>query len=374
LLPLSAARAQLAGQPQPSNPPPVQQPGDPNISQTPADALYYVLTQTPEHQNPVHGLWGPQQGGLNYFWVSGDAISGMTLTPVGDSLRAHLKLDKEKGLIVTAIEGHSPAAMAGIHRNDVLLKLGETPLGKIEDLEAALKAIGEKPAILTVLRGGRTRQIKVQGHVQVSLGPVEAETPEFWIGISVSAIDPALRSHLQLPNQEGLLIMEVFKDSPAAQAGLKVNDIALHLAGKPLTGQEQLVEIVQASGEKAIPVEVIRQGEHVTMQVTPQRRKKATFSFRLATPRTYSLDFVRPGAVLPRAPQDLHLGARLPGGPPVQYQPTTQYQTQHTQPGGKSPSQQAEADVSKRLDEMAAEIKEMRKAIEALSKSAKDRE
>ena len=46
---------------------------------------------------------------------------------------------------MTSLAANAPAAQAGIQQNDVLLKLGDTPLAKAEDLEEGLKAAGEKP-------------------------------------------------------------------------------------------------------------------------------------------------------------------------------------------------------------------------------------
>ncbi len=123
----------------------------------------------------------------------------MRLAAADDALRAQLKLPKEEGLIVTAMEPGSPAASAGIEPNDVLLRLGsEAPkgiaLGKPEDLEKGLKLVGDSPQQLFLLRRGRKLAIKVQPEVKVSLGPVRPEPPSYWIGVSVGSIEPALRT------------------------------------------------------------------------------------------------------------------------------------------------------------------------------------
>ena len=107
----------------------------------------------------------------------------------------------------------------------------------------------------------------------MTMGPVQPEPPAFWIGISVSPLEPALRAQLKLPENQGLLATDVVKDSPAAKADVKVHDILLSLNGKRLDSQEKLVELVQSSGDKSIPLELIREGKPQTILVTPQRRK-----------------------------------------------------------------------------------------------------
>jgi membrane-associated protease RseP (regulator of RpoE activity) len=324
-------------------------------------------------EGPLHAgaggqhYWYPPN---RFFFVNVDSFSGMGLAPVAEPVRAHLKLPKDQGLLVTLVEPRSPAAMAGIHGNDVLLKLGESPLGKVADLEGALKAAGDKPVSLSLLRHGRAQQIRVQPRVQVTLGPVQPEAPEFWIGVSVTPIEPALRAQLQVPQNEGLSVIDVVKDSAAAQAGLRVHDILLRLGGKPLTEQSKMVELVQANGEKAMPIELIRDGEHLTVNVTPQRRKRLGLSWRAEPRETFY--FVRPGAVLSGRADgnavNLHELARQP----VLNLNPGDLHLQNPHPNARPPQQPA-AEVSQRLDQMAEDIKQMRRAIEELSKAAKEK-
>src|SRR5262249_55416232 len=110
---------------------------------------------------------GPLQN-FTFAWVDeASRNSGMTLASADPALRAHLNLDKNEGLTVTAIDRGSPAAAAGIHHNDVLLRLGDeesrsVPLSEPGDLEKGLKAAGDGPVSLVLLRGGRRMTIKVQ--------------------------------------------------------------------------------------------------------------------------------------------------------------------------------------------------------------------
>jgi C-terminal processing protease CtpA/Prc len=297
----------------------------------------------------------------------------MGLAPVDESVRAHLKLPKDQGLIVTDLDVHSPAAMARIRQNDVLLKLGEASVGKVEDLEEALKAAGDKPVTLSLLRGGKIRQIQVQPRVQVTLGPVQPEPPEFWIGISVAPMEWALRSQLQLPPNEGLLVIDVVKDSAAAQAGIRVHDIALRLGGKPLTDQGKLVKFVQDNGDKPIAMDLIRGGERLSISLTPHRRKRARLSWQTPSASTYTLELVRPGAVL-TVPKDGggNYGSGVVTGD-FNNDGSTDVLTLTNRVSQSKAPQDPNAATAKRLDQMAEEIKQMRQAIEELSKAAKEK-
>ena len=202
----------------------------------------------------------------------------MSLATADEALRAQLKLSKEEGLIVTAVDAGSPAALAGIQQNDVLLRLGGKvpqglPLGKPEDLEEGLKDAGDAPVGLLLLRRGHRLGIRVQPRVRVSLGPVRPDPPSYWIGVSVAVVEPALRVQLQLHKNNGLLALDIVKDSPGAKAGVRPHDILLKLDGQELTDQSKLIQVVQAKGDQSIPLEIVREGNKQTVGITPQRRK-----------------------------------------------------------------------------------------------------
>jgi membrane-associated protease RseP (regulator of RpoE activity) len=298
----------------------------------------------------------------------------MGLAAVDDPLRAHLKLPGDQGLVVTALDPHSPAALAGIRQNDVLLKLGETALGKPGDLDEALKAAGDKPAPLSLLRHGKPLTLKVQPRVRVTLGPVQPEPPALWIGVTVAPIEPALRAHLDLPQKQGLLAVEVVKDGPAARADVRAHDILLSLDGEALRDQAKLIELVQAKGGKALSLELVREGKKRTVEITPQRRKSFRVTWHADPPTTLRYEVIHPGAVLG--------AARDGGGNTGSGAVTGDFDRDgildvFTVPGRVSSakeSQEGGTSTSRRLDDLAAQVKQLRQAIEALTKAAPEKE
>ncbi|MCX6906624.1 MAG: PDZ domain-containing protein [Verrucomicrobia bacterium] len=68
---------------------------------------------------------------------------GVRVTQLRETTRSHLKkylqgLPEEAGLVVTEISNEGPAAVAGIERNDVLLRADGQPLTKVETLQEIL--------------------------------------------------------------------------------------------------------------------------------------------------------------------------------------------------------------------------------------------
>jgi membrane-associated protease RseP (regulator of RpoE activity) len=310
----------------------------------------------------LNDLYRQQQS----YWVlqgKADQGSGLSLTPVDDAARVQLKLPKGQGLIATSVSPGGPAAHAGVCQNDILLTLGDAVLGKPEDLEEHLKAAGDKPLGLVLLHHGEKKTLQVQPQINVTLGPVQPAPPEFWIGVSVSPVEPALRAHLKIPADQGLIAIDVIAESPAAKSGLKVHDILLTMAGQPLRDQASLVDLVQKNGEKNVAVEIVRDGSRQTFQVTPQRRKNP----HVTPARVHLWDFnvVRPGAVLQ--------GKDSPVLFYTKPEDTLLLGNYYADLAKTNPNSTKANPIPDRLDAMAAEIKELRKVVEELGKALKDR-
>jgi len=86
---------------------------------------------------------------------------GVMVKPVDDSLRSHLDIPSNTGLIVTKCENDSPASKAGIMENDIILLAADRPVGSLEDLCDAVEKSGESLS-LTTLRKGQRRQVVIR--------------------------------------------------------------------------------------------------------------------------------------------------------------------------------------------------------------------
>jgi membrane-associated protease RseP (regulator of RpoE activity) len=311
--------------------------------------------------------WDGENANAQGWWTVFNQGADMSLAPADDALRDHLKLPKGQGLVVTAVDGNSPAAQAGIQQNDVLVKLGDTALGKPEDLEENLKKAGDKPVSLSLIRNGNSMALQVQPRITVTLGPAQpkAAGQTYWLGVEVGALDPALRSQLQMPGDTGVIINHVINNSPAEKAGIKVHDVLLELDGKSVSDPHKLAAIVQAHGHKPINVKLLRAGgkTNETLEVTPELRESTASTIRATPARNFY--FVRPGTMEWNA-------WRFPAQPAS---PGNLYRWRTAPPGGRAtpkgskPAEEAGAAVSKRLDALDAEIKQLRKAVEGLRKT-----
>lgn len=68
-----------------------------------------------------------------------------------------------------------------------------------------------------------------------------------WLGVKVASMTPLLAASENLSVDRGALIVEVVADSPAEEAGLKVNDVIIRFDDKEISNVADLVRAIRNS-------------------------------------------------------------------------------------------------------------------------------
>lgn len=90
-----------------------------------------------------------------------------------------------------------------------------------------------------------------------------------WLGVSIQAITEDLQKQFNLPNQNGALVSEVTKGSPAAKAGIKRGDIILKYNNSEIEDFNQLRALVsQTPTNQSVDIELMRNGKRVNVTAT----------------------------------------------------------------------------------------------------------
>jgi serine protease Do len=96
----------------------------------------------------------------------------------------------------------------------------------------------------------------------------------FWTGIRVQPVDNNFARILGLDRAEGVIINQVFPDSPASKAGLEVGDVIIEVNGERVTSQEVLVDIVNSSRvNEVLQLKIIRDKKEITSQLRLESRQ-----------------------------------------------------------------------------------------------------
>ena len=97
-----------------------------------------------------------------------------------------------------------------------------------------------------------------------------------YIGVSAQTV-PVPRRHAVaagIDNRMGALLMGLEQDGPASRAGLLSGDVVVQLDGKPVSGVDDLIRLLDRDRiNRAVEVEVLRLGRVRMFNVTPIERK-----------------------------------------------------------------------------------------------------
>ena len=102
----------------------------------------------------------------------GEYYLGISLGPAGDTLRSHLRLNEQQGLVVMTVAGDSSAGEAGLERHDVLVEIDGVEITGQQMLVDAIQEAGknDREVELSYIRAGE--------HDKVSLKPMKRENFE----------------------------------------------------------------------------------------------------------------------------------------------------------------------------------------------------
>ena len=100
-----------------------------------------------------------------------------------------------------------------------------------------------------------------------------------YIGVMLRDVDLDLQRALGLPSTEGALVQDVTPGSPGARAGLRTYDVIVAVDGKPIDGDDALIQLIAArSPGSAATVQLLRDGRalNVTLKLAerPQRDRQ----------------------------------------------------------------------------------------------------
>jgi serine protease Do len=94
-----------------------------------------------------------------------------------------------------------------------------------------------------------------------------------YLGISIGPVTQELAKEFKVSDTSGAFVQDVTRGGPAEKAGIKPGDVIRKFDGRPITDSEQLLAMAATSTPGSIvPVEILRNGELLTIKVTVDQR------------------------------------------------------------------------------------------------------
>ncbi len=89
-----------------------------------------------------------------------------------------------------------------------------------------------------------------------------------YLGVSLQEVNQSLAEQFKVKVNQGVLISQVFPNTPAAKAGLKAGDVILEFDGKTIASPHELQGLVEMAKPGATaPLTIIRDGTRMTLGV-----------------------------------------------------------------------------------------------------------
>ena len=124
-----------------------------------------------------------------------------------------------------------------------------------------------------------------------------APVSEYWIGVQCAEVMPALRYHLNLDEQEGMLVEQVVPESPAAKCGVEQYDVILAVNGKAVKAIEDIIKAVEEVQDGKLTMSTIRKGKPMELKVTPEKRPDSA-KLPAMPPRQRMFRSLEPGVMI----------------------------------------------------------------------------
>jgi len=202
------------------------------------------------------------------------AFVGIYPGDIGDYEKAGV----EYGIQVFGIVDDSPAAEAGMQKDDIILELDGNKLFNYDQFTKMLKLYkpGQKVK-LKIYRDGEYKTLKLTLANKEDFEP----KPEYkaYLGVYLTDLSEKGYEKKGLNTSYGVLISDVVDDGPCAEAGVLGGDVMLDLAGQHVYTSDQISKMLASmEPEQSVNVDVFRDGEYKTFAVV-LGKKEITKSF-----------------------------------------------------------------------------------------------
>ncbi len=210
---------------------------------------------------------------------------GIYTQTVDEDLIEAFELDTESGVIIKHVVPDSPADEANLRQGDIIISVNGEEVDDSDELIDLIRSerAGEDADIIVIRDGDEEKIIVTLGSLKDHDEPViswfhkgkphsysktwkysHSSMADSYIGVTLESLGKQLGEYFGVEDGEGVLITEIFEDSPAEKAGLKAGDVIIEIDGE-VADEVEIVK--EAVGEKD-------EGETVELTVLRERKQK----------------------------------------------------------------------------------------------------
>jgi len=157
---------------------------------------------------------------------------GAIVQEINSDLKEKFGLESEKGALIANVNPDGPADNAGLKHGDVIVSFeGEevTDHNKLVSMVSST-SVGKKAKVEVIRKGKKkTLYVELGERPGAEESIEEVETSRSDLGLELDELTPEKAKRWRIPSTEGLLVLQVEYNSPAAEAGLRQRDVILEV-------------------------------------------------------------------------------------------------------------------------------------------------
>jgi serine protease Do len=202
--------------------------------------------------------------------------------PITAEMQRAMALPAARGALLTIVNPNGPADKAGLEPGDVIVEFNGRPVEHSDALVSMVVATKPGSTVpVTIYRDKQRKTLNItvdeldleaEGRLtrRQTGGGEDPEPTATGFGMEVGAITPEIARELELPrNQGGAIVIDVDRNSPAANAGVFPNDVILQVNRQDVANVSQVTRALQAAAPGQ-PVFLLlwREGQQVFVTMT----------------------------------------------------------------------------------------------------------
>jgi len=142
--------------------------------------------------------------------------------------------------------------------------------GEVIGINAAISSRAANIGFAVPINQARAILPQLRDKGQVSRG---------YIGVTLRDVDPDMQRSLGLSTMSGALVQDITAGSPGARAGLRTYDLIVAVDGKPISGNDQLIQLIASRQPGTVAsLQILRDNHPMNIPVKlaerPQREKR----------------------------------------------------------------------------------------------------
>ena len=191
---------------------------------------------------------------------------GVRIQQVTDDLAEALGLPGTAGALIADVSPDGPAARGGIQNGDFITAFDGKP---VSDSRALSRAVADTPinksVAVDLVRKGKHMTVRIAVlRLNEKSTPAPRSTPApppprvSMLGLSLGVLDSNGRSQFKIAgNVQGVLVIDVAADSPAADKNIRPGDVIMQVQGVPVRSPEDVTARIAADRKAGKKVELL---------------------------------------------------------------------------------------------------------------------